>query len=292
MQLRIMVSRHSAFYSPLIAAVAEIDATYGILGAGQRSHELIRDGVVDIVQSAVSSNWKPLERGESPLPVHFALINRRDGFFLAGRDRNEVFEWRNLEGRTLLADHGGQPLAMLRYAAGYNGVAWTNVRVLDRGTPEEMADAFRRGEGEYVHLQAPGPQLLEADGVGWTVVSVGASMPEVAFSTLCCSREFVDSDELKSFLIVYRRSREWVRQAPTAEVVAKIAAFFPGVSLEALDGAIARYQRLGNWEGDTTITPALYEQALNVFEHSGGVSRRHSWSDVCTAIETIVNRAG
>ena len=119
------------------------------------------------MQSAVSSNWKPMERGESPLPVHFALINRRDGFFLAARSRAASFAWKDLEGKTLLADHGGQPLAMLRYALHYNGVDWAKIHVLDRGTPEEMVDAFRRGEGDYVHLQAPGRRLLEEEGAGF-----------------------------------------------------------------------------------------------------------------------------
>ena len=86
--LRIIVSRHSAFYSPLISTIAGgfladqgIEATYGVLQPGQRSHALLREGEVDVMQSAVGSNWGPMEKGETGLPVHFAQINRRDGFF-------------------------------------------------------------------------------------------------------------------------------------------------------------------------------------------------------------------
>src|SRR5207244_9328495 len=123
----------------------------------ERSHILIRDGSVDVMQSAVSSNWKPMERGEAPLPVHFAQINQRDGFFLVGRREEPDFEWKHLEGKTLLADHGLQPIVMLRYAAHHKGVDWGKIRVIDAGTPEEMEAAFRAGEGDYVHLQAPAP---------------------------------------------------------------------------------------------------------------------------------------
>ena len=282
MPLRVMVSRHSAFYSPLIATVARgFPATYAILGPGQRTHELIRDGAVDVVQSAVSANWTPMDRGESQLPVHFALINRRDGFFLAGRVRTAAFVWKDLEGKTLLADHGGQPMAMLQLAARYNGVDWAAIQVLDRDAPEEMMAAFRRGEGDYVHLQAPGPQLLEEDGVGWTAVSVGASMPEVAFSTLCCSREFLGTAAFADFLQAYKKTREWVRGAAPQEVAAAEASFFPDVSLGALAEAVRRYQLLGTWDGGIEITPELYEQALDVFAYSGGISTRHPRSAVC-----------
>ena len=106
MPLRIMVSRHSVFYSPLIATIAGgflerhgLAAEYAILAAGQRSSALIGAGSVDIMQSAVSSNWKPMERGESPLPVHFAEINRRDGFFLVAREPDAAFEWKNSPGK-------------------------------------------------------------------------------------------------------------------------------------------------------------------------------------------------
>ena len=92
-------------------------AEYRVLAEGQRSSALIRDGSVDIMQSAVSSNWKPMEQGESPLPVHFAQINQRDGFFLVAREPDAGFEWNKLAGQAVLADHAAQPFVMLKYAA-------------------------------------------------------------------------------------------------------------------------------------------------------------------------------
>src|SRR4051812_10116364 len=112
MSLRIMVARHSAFYSPVISTIAAgflrdegLEATYDVLPAGGRSHILIRDGAVDIVQSAVSSSWRLMDAGDEPWPIHFAQINRRDGFFLAARRRSREFAWKDLEGAALFADH-------------------------------------------------------------------------------------------------------------------------------------------------------------------------------------------
>ena len=92
MRIRILVSRHSSFYSPLIAAVTAgflveegLEPTYGVLPKGRTARDLIRKREVDVVQAAVGSNWGPREKGETDLPLHFAQINQRDGFFLAGR---------------------------------------------------------------------------------------------------------------------------------------------------------------------------------------------------------------
>ncbi|HEY1495686.1 MAG TPA: hypothetical protein VGF49_14135, partial [Candidatus Solibacter sp.] len=135
MRIRVTASRHSAFYSPLLSCINLLrsegrDVPYGVLGAGQRSYALIRDGATDIMQSAVSSNWNGREIGVEPLPVHFAQINQRDGFFLVAREPEPAFEWKHLEGRTLLADQGAQPLAMLKYAVKQNGAEWKKIKVV------------------------------------------------------------------------------------------------------------------------------------------------------------------
>jgi NitT/TauT family transport system substrate-binding protein len=283
-----MVSRHAAFYSPLIATIAGgflddqgLEATYSVLEPGQRSHVLIRDHAVDVMQSAVSSNWGPLERGESPLPVHFAQINQRDGFFLTGRHPDPDFEWKHLEGKTLLADHGPQPMAMLRYAASRQDVDWTRIHIIDAGKPEEMIAAFRAGTGDYVHLQGPGPHTLEQDGTGRIVAAVGQAMPPVAFSSLCASREFLQTDVCRAFVRAFAKAKQWVRQAPPEVIAAKQASFFPGVEIAVLAAAIRSYQPLGCWEGGLEIPRDLYEQALNVFEHTAQIPRRYAYDAVC-----------
>jgi len=288
MALRIIVSRHSVFYSPLISTIAAgflerhgLSAEYAVLQKGQRTPELIASGAADIMQSAVSANWKPMEAGESPLPVHFAQINQRDGFFLVGRKPDAEFHWKKLEGGTIIADHGWQPMAMLKYAARTNGADWSRVHAVDAGTPDQMQQAFRGGNADYIHLQAPGSHQLEAEGVGHVVASVGAFMPVVAFSSLCCSRDFLRTETFRSFLQAYRESREWVRSAPPEEVAEKEAGFFPGVTASVLATAIRAYQKVGNWDGGIEIPRPFYEQALNVFE--GEIQRRHPYEEVCAS---------
>lgn len=285
-EIRIVVSRHSAFYSPLIATLAAgfleqegYAASYRAMTPGERSQELIASGAADVVQSAVSSNWQALERGETNLPVHFAQINCRDGFFLVARRPDPDFHWRKLEGRTVLADHAPQPLAMLRYAAFRQRVDWSRLRLLDAGGPERIQAAFRAG-GDYAHLQGPAAQQLEYEGVGAVVASVGEAMPPVAFSSLAAARRFVLSPAGEAFLRAYSRARHWVRTAPAEAVAARLASFFPEIAPEALTAAVARYQRLGCWAGGVAIPRELYEQALEVFLHVGAITRRWPYQDV------------
>lgn len=285
--IRIMASRHSAFYSPLLSTIAAgflkeegFESTYEVLAPSSDAQDLIRNGKIDIVQSAVSSSWARMEKNEGNLAVHFAQINQRDGFFLAGRSPDHSFNWKKLEGASLLADHGAQPLAMLKYAAHLNGADWSKIKVIDAGGVDEVDAAFRNRLGDYVHQQGPAPQQLERECVGYVVASVGEAMPPVAFSSLMASREFLKTDAAKAFIRAYARARQWVNQAPAEEVADREAGGFPKTDRDALAATIASYQAMECWDGDLAITRERYEQALNVFQHSGKISRRYPYEDV------------
>lgn len=281
MTVRITASRHTAFYSPLICTMAAgflekhgLQYTYGVLGPGETAAGMIRDGRTDVVQSAPSTNWAKMDKGETGFPMNFALINQRDGFFLFRRAKE--FAWKDLEGKTLLADHGSQPFAMLRYAIRYNGVEWTKIDVVKAGSPSEMVAAFLGGKGDFVHLQAPVPELME-----YPSISVGASTPPNAFSTLLASREFVASETCRTFAKAFSEAKGWVRQTSAEEIAAREALHFPGIDRAALTWAIAQYKTIGAWDGGMEIPRDLYEQSLNVFESTGAIKQRHPYDDVC-----------
>src|SRR5436190_1300661 len=102
--LKIMVYRHAVFYTPLIATIAGgflkeegLDSVYFPKPAQRNTNEMFGKGEVDVMQAAVSTSWDPLSKGIRNIPVHFAQINERDGFFLTGRPDRASFEWKDLE---------------------------------------------------------------------------------------------------------------------------------------------------------------------------------------------------
>jgi NitT/TauT family transport system substrate-binding protein len=293
-KIRIMFSRFSAFYSPLIATEAGgflkaegLEPEFAVATPERPARAGLEDGSLDLIQSAVSASWAPLERGERSDLVHFAQINQRDGFFLAGRAPDPDFAWARLAGTRVLVDHGGQPLAMFKYAAHKQGLEYGALSALDAGGSDAMAAAFRGGDGDYVHLQGPGPQQLEADGVGHVVASVGEAIGPVAFSSLCASRAWLETDIAHAFTSAFAKARAWVRETPPERVAEAEAGWFEGVDRDALTLTIAAYQRLGNWGGPLEIGRDAYEVSLDVFLHSGLITTRHPYDAVITAPPAI-----
>lgn len=285
--LHITVYRHSVFYSPLIATIAAgflreegLDATYFPKPRERNQYEMFRQGEIDIMQAAVSTSWDPLSKGIRDIPLHFAQINQRDGFFIAGRPTGRPFEWKQLEGARLLADHAQQPFAMLKYGLHLKRVDWNRVQMINAGSPEEMDAAFRAGTGDFVHLQGPAPQQLEKDGIGKIVAALGEVIPPVAFSSLMAMRDFLDTAAAKAFMRAYRRALRFVIESPADRVAEVEVDFFPGVSRDVLAASISRYQKLGNWRLDPAITREQYELALDVFLHAGVFKERFPFEDV------------
>jgi NitT/TauT family transport system substrate-binding protein len=289
-KLRIMFSRYSAFYSPLIAAKAAgflsaegFDAAFSVASPTELPRVRLAEGAVDLIQSAVSASFAPLERGEQSEIVHFAQINRRDGFLLTGREPDPAFRWDKLAGARVLVDHGGQPLAMFRFALHRQSVDFGALHAVDAGGPEQMAAAFRAGKADYVHLQGPAPQQLEKDGAGHIVASVGEAIGPVAFSSLCSTRSWLATDTAKAFMRAYRQAQAWVIETPAREIARVEASYFEGIDPEVLERTIVYYQKLGNWASTPAIPRDLYEVALDVFAHSGLISRRHPYDTVIVA---------
>jgi NitT/TauT family transport system substrate-binding protein len=286
-KLRIMVSRHSAFYSPLIGAIAGgflrqegFEASYAVVPPGKGVQDLIGSGEIDVAQSAVSSSWPALEKRQTPKAVHFAQINERDGFFICARRSDPRFTWDKLAGARVLVDGVGQPLAMFKYACHKMGLDYSKINVINAGGPDEMDEAFRRGQGDYVHLQGPYPQQLQKEGIGHVVASVGKAIGPVAFSSLIASREWLRSDAAKAFTRAYRASRKWANEGRASEIADAEREYFPKIDHDVLTETIRFYQQLGAWGGDIPIPRLAYEAALDVFLHSNVITKRHRYEDV------------
>lgn len=285
-----MPTRHSPFYSPFLAVHAAgflqqegIESTLRLPADGESTGAVLRRGEVDVIQSAVSAAWTALEKGVTDFPIHIAQINQCDGFVIVGREPDSKFTWQKLDGKTLIADHGHQPLALLRWAAHQNGGDLSRANLLNLGSPPAMETAFRAGQGDYIHLQGGAPQQMELEGAGHIVAYAGHGLTPLAFSSVAAPRAFTESDQLQPFLRAFAKAKAWARQTPPFKVSQTLSPLFPALRMEALTAAIAACQKLGCWNGDAAIPRADYHEAERAFLWSNAVQRAHAYEEVCHA---------
>jgi NitT/TauT family transport system substrate-binding protein len=286
-EISIEFTRFSAFYSPLIAAIAGgfleqegLVPRHSVSPPGKSAIASLLDGSAHVAQSAPSQGFGPLEQGKTPPAVHFAQINEKDGFFLTGRSPDKSFTWDKLKGKKVIVDHGGQPMAMFKYACFKKGLDFKAMNAIDAGSTDKMIAAFRKGEGDYIHLQGPAPQQLEHDGAGHIVTALADAIGPCAFSSLAATRAWLGTDMAKAFMRAYRKGRAWLIAPPAAEVAKVEAPFFKDIDLPVLTQTIATYQKLGNWTPHVEITRPAFEATLDIFQHAGLITKRHRYEDV------------
>jgi NitT/TauT family transport system substrate-binding protein len=120
------------------------------------------------------------------------------------------------------------------------------------------------------------------------VAAVGDAVGPVAFSSLCASRPWLETDMARAFMRAYRRAREYAIAAPAQEIARREAeaGFFPDIDLDVLTDTVKAYQGLGCWTPEPAISPAAYNNLLEVFLLSGALTRRHPYdAAVCAPPE-------
>ena len=215
-KIRIMFSRYSAFYSPLIAtkaggflAAEGLDAEFAVAGAGAGRRGAARRrqprpdpvGAVGELRAARARRDLGDRALRADQPARRLLRRRppaRSGLRLAEARRCAACS----------PTTARQPLAMLKYALHRQGVDYARLDAIDAGTPEAMVAAFKEGQGDYIHLQGPAPQQLEQDGAAHVLAAVGETVGPVAFSSLCATRSWLATDMAKAFMRAYAKSQE------------------------------------------------------------------------------------
>ena len=159
-KIRIQFTLFSAFYSPLISTMSGgflkaegLDPEWSVAKPGVSALAALEDGSAHIVQSALSQGFAPLEKGQTPPAVHFAQINEMDGFFLTARTPDPAFSWKKLEGAEVVMFKEGQPLVMFKYACHKAGIDFARIKPIALASAAEIDQAFRNGQGQYVHQQ-------------------------------------------------------------------------------------------------------------------------------------------
>jgi len=275
-RINIQFTRFSAFYTPLIATAAGgflvdegLEPELSFAPPGVSAIDALLDGTAHVVQSAPSQGLGSLEKGEESAAVHFAQINEKDGFFLTARQPDPDFSWAKLAGSRVLVDHGGQPMAMFRYACLKQGIEPGAIGIEDAGNGGEMDAAFRAGRGDYIHQQGPAPQQLEHDGVGHVVAALGEAIGPCAFSSLATTRDWLGSDMAAAFMRAYRKARKWINTVPAAEIARVEKSHFPDIDEAVLTRTIKAYQKLGCWSEHVEITREAFQVTLDVFANAG-----------------------
>jgi NitT/TauT family transport system substrate-binding protein len=287
----------SVFYTPVYAAISRgfcaqegLEVELYTCAPGENSAGLVAQGRADAAQSSPSSGLVAADRGDSAFPLHFAQINRRDGFFIVARPDNENFQWKDLEGAELLpASFAAQPWLSLQYCLRKQGVDPSKIRLTRHISLHEAEQAFRQGRGDFVHLPQPYAERLIVQGTGRLAAAIGPVIGNVAFSSLTAARDRVLRQDLVllSFTRAFARAQQWVQTAAPRELAETLQPLFPDTDKEVLARSAQRYRDQETWAVEPLLSEEGFHIIQEIFYTGGAIKQRHPYEKI---VDTSIAR--
>ena len=243
------------------------------------SHPLsaLHHDAADIVQSGIMRSIIASDWGAETVPLHFAKINSRDGFFILGRgphpnplpegEESYHFDWESLRGaRVIPVGFSPMPWASFQYALRRHGLEPSDLDLRTGLSLGDAEDAFRAGEAEYVHVAEPVVQQLIADGAGHLLTALGPENGHLAYSSFAATHRFLAErqDTAARFTVGFARALHWLSSAEPDEVAQAVAEFFPENPQEVLSASIARYQEQEQWPVSPVLGRPEYENLHDI----------------------------
>ena len=289
--LKLMETWRSIFYTPIYVSVAGgfleregLDVEFSTCPS-RFPHPLsaLHHEAADIVQSGIMRSIIASDWGAETVPLHFAKINSRDGFFILGRQPQDTFDWESLRGsRVIPVGFSPMPWASFQYALRRHGLEPSDLNLLTGLPLDDAVAAFRDGKAEYVHVAEPVVQQLVADGAGHLLTALGPENGHLAYSSFAATHRFLAEreDTAARFTLGFGRALRWLSSTGPSEIAGAVAEFFPGTSTEVLAASIARYKAQEQWPSDPALAQPEYENLHDILLSAGLCRERHSYDKI------------
>lgn len=259
----------SIFYAPQYVAISQgyfkdegLDIRLSTAQGSDKVMTALLSGTGDIGLGGSEAPIYVYNQGQEDYVVNFAQLTQCDGSFLVGRQPEPNFAWENLKGKTIIGGRpGGMPEMVLEYILKKHGLKpGTDVQIITNLQFTATAGAFQGGTGDYVALFEPTATMLEQEGVGNVVASLGSSSGEIPYTVFMARKSKIEQDPemIQKFTNAIYRGQLWVDQHSSQEIAEAIVSFFPDTDIDALTKVVERYKSQNTW----ATTPVMSEKAF------------------------------
>ena len=283
---------HSVFYAPQYVAI-----NLGLFEKHGLTVDLVNGGGADNVMTAVLSNQVDIGlagaeasiyvylQGKTDYPQVFTQLTTKDGSFLVGRNQ-EDFDWKNLAGKHILPGRkGGSPYMALEYAIKKNGLdPHTDMNFDNSISFDAMTAAFLGGVGDYVTIYEPTATMVENEGKGYILASVGEEAGEMPFTTYFAKQSFMEKNPevIQSFVDAIYEGQVWVQTHTPREIAEVIAPSFPDSDLDVLEKVATRYKEIDAWSKTPYLSKESFDRLQDVIMEAGELEQKVPYEKLVT----------
>ena len=209
-------------------------------------------------------------QGREDYPVLFAQLTQTDGAFLVSREEKEDFKWTDLKGAEIIGGRpGGVPEMAFEYALKLNGLdAKTDVSMVTNIDFTATSGAFKSGTGQYVTLFEPTASMIEKEGSGKIVASIGKEVGNLPYTCFFTTKSYMDENPeiIQRFTNAIYQGQKWVDTHSSEEIADSIISFFPGTEKDIIISVINNYKEINAIATKPSIKEEDLTRLMDVIE--------------------------
>ena len=272
-KVRLAEVTHSAFYAPLYVAIEN-----GYFKEEGLDIELILTPGADKVSAAVLSN--DVEVGfagaESAIYIYtggekdylqiFSGLTKRDGQFIIGREKKD-FTLKDLKGKEILVGRkGGMPALNFLNALKNEGVDPKDIDINYSIDFASLGGSFIGKTGDYVNLFEPTATMIEKEGQGYILTSIGLLSGEMPYTAFYARRSYINDNKevIEKFTRAIAKGLTYTLNNDSRTVANVILPQFPSISLDDLTNIVENYKKADSWLLNPYINETIFKNLEDI----------------------------
>ena len=289
--IRLNEVTHSVFYAPLYLAIEngyfedeglKIELTNG--GGADNSMTALLSGTADIGLMGPETVIYVYNQNKKDYPKVFGQLTQKDGSFLVSRIAEPDFDWKNLQGKEILAGRkGGVPAMTFEYVMNQldmeNNVDFTMNFDVQFNL---MTSAFLSGTADYCTVFEPTASEYETSGKWHVVASVGEQSGEIPYTSFIALGSYIKNNQakLEKFMKALKKAYEFMNTHTEYEVAEAIVKQFPSTTINSIETSIKSYKKIDAWKTNLQATEESFTRLQDVMQNANELSNRVPFSKI------------
>ena len=285
---------HSIFYAPQYVAIEEgyfkeegLDLTLVTGFGADKTMTAVISGEADIGFMGAEASIYAYQEGATDPVMNFAQLTQRAGNFLVAREEMPDFTWDDLKGRKVLGGRkGGMPEMVFEYILKNNGLDPETDLTINQSIDFGSTAAAFTGDtsADFTVEFEPSATLLEQEGTGYVVASLGTDSGYVPYTSYSAKASFLEDHPktIQKFTNALQKGMDYVSTHSPEEIATVIAPQFPETDLATVTAIVTRYYQQDTWKDNLIFNEESFQLLQDILQDAGELSRRTEYTDLVT----------
>lgn len=282
---------HSIFYAPQYVALHNgyfedygLDVELILTAGADKVTAAVLSGDVDIGFSGSEATIYVYNQGEKDYLKTFAQLTQKDGSFIVSRKPITNFSLNDLKGKYIIGGRvGGMPEMTLEYILTKNNIDPKKDLTIDTSVAfAAMQGAFIGGTGDFVSLFEPNATLIEKQGYGYIVASLGELGGVVPYTAYNARISYIENNPkiIENFTKAIQKGLDFVHNNDADAIANIIIKDFPDSTLSDLVTVINRYKEADTWPTTTNFTEESFNLLQDIMINANQLDTKVNYKDL------------